>query len=74
MTFPLLSNHFAEPSADTAYPDLIKPLQKVHENPEEFKGRPQKWSDPKSNPYKMNLKVSYLAKTVLRDYLMTVYK
>lgn len=49
MTFPLRSNHSAEPSADTAYLDLIKPLQKAHENPEEFKGRPQKLSDPKSN-------------------------
>jgi len=42
MTFPLLRNYFAEPSAATAYTDLIKPLQKAYETPEEFKGRPQK--------------------------------
>lgn len=42
MTFPWLRNHFAEPSAGTAYLDMINPLQKAHENPEEFKGRPQK--------------------------------
>ena len=37
MTFHLLSNHFAEPSAGTAYPDLINPLQKAYENSEELK-------------------------------------
>lgn len=53
MTFPVLSNHFAEPSAGTAYPDTINPLEKTYENPEEFKGRPQKWSGLKSNAHKM---------------------
>lgn len=69
----MLRNHFSEHSAGTAYPDLINPFQKAQENPEEFKGRPQKWFGLKSKPYKMNLKVSYLAKPVLRDYLINAY-
>lgn len=42
MTFPLLNDHFPEPTASTAYCDLINTLQKACENPEKFKGRPQK--------------------------------
>lgn len=74
MVFSLLTDHSAEPSAGAAYPDSTDPVQQLDEHPEEFKGRSQKWSDLKRNPYKMNLKMSYLAKTVSKDYLITVHR
>lgn len=42
MTFPLLNDHFAEPTASTGYYDLINTLQKACKNPEKLKGRPQR--------------------------------
>lgn len=57
MTFPVLSNHFPGPSGGTACPDTINPLEKTYENPEELKGRPQKWSGLKSNSHKIKCSV-----------------
>lgn len=42
MTFSVLNNHFFGPSAVTAYPNTTNTLEKTYENPEEFKGSPQK--------------------------------